>query len=336
MTRVAEVRMVECYDLPDNPDVNTVYRLLPKNIDEAYYLERTDRNIGWITREEQEILRQSTIGIAGCGGMGGLLAQVFLRLGVGEIRISDIEEFDVSNINRQFAATRSTVGKSKAFETANLLRKVSDDFTLLVYPQGIVPETADHFLSGCDVVCDEIEFWAIGARILLHKQARAHGISILNGNTIGFGTRLYFFTPTSGTMEECLGFTYEEAAVLEEKVRLGKATTEETKLIMNRVIKGLLPEFAEYCADDPHFRNFEMSSERLFNEGKGAIIATNPPMATGFLADHVLLYLLRNSGVKRNYVQPQEMPGYLYFDVARMEAKTVKGEWWPWKVKNGK
>src|SRR3989338_5770836 len=94
-------------ELPDQPDMHTVYRLYPHNPDESFYWERVDRNIGWITREEQALLRNATVGIAGCGGMGGMIAERLLRLGVGEMRIADPEVFDISNINRQFAATRN-------------------------------------------------------------------------------------------------------------------------------------------------------------------------------------------------------------------------------------
>lgn len=318
--------VVECLDLPENPDATKVYRLLPKNPDENYYWERVDRNIGWITREEQEMLRGKIIGIAGCGGMGAQLAEKLLRLGVGEIRIADIESFDISNINRQFAATRSTVGKSKAFETAKLLRGVTDDFTLVVYPQGIVTETVDHFLAGCDVVCDEIEFWAAAARILLHQKGREYGSPIFNCNTIGFGTRLFFFTSTSQTMEECLGLTYKEAVKLQENVQKKRATKEEIRRLQESVLGGLLPKIPNYREEGFGDDRLVLYS-RLFKEGKATIVATNPPMATGFLADYILLYLLRDSTVKRNVVHPPEMPEYLYFDAARMEAKVVRGRW---------
>lgn len=317
------MKVIECFDLTNDPDSEVVYRLLPKNIDEAYYRERTDRNIGWITREEQNMLRRSVIGIAGCGGMGAQLAEKFLRLGIGEIRIADVEVFDISNINRQFAATRFSVGKSKAFETAKMLRGVSDDFTLVVYPHGICDKTVNGFLNGCDVVCDEIEFWAVGARILLHKEARASGISIFNCNTVGFGTRLFLFTPSSQTMEDCLRLSYEEAAYLQKRVQQKKATAQEITRVQESVLNGLVPEIPEYCGPDPEFKNRVWLHQRLFGEGKGPIIATNPPMATGFLADRVLFYLLRNSKVKRDIVETPEMPGYLYFDVAKMEAKAV-------------
>jgi molybdopterin/thiamine biosynthesis adenylyltransferase len=317
-------RVIECSHLPEILDPDAVYRLLPVGSDEEYYLERTDRNIGWITAEEQKILKKSIVGIAGCGGMGGQLAEKLVRLGVGEIRIADSEVFDVSNINRQFAATRKNVGHSKAFETARMLREITDDFTLAVYPRGIQPEIVDHFLDGCDVVCDEIEFWAIGARILLHKQARGKGISVFNCNTVGFGTRLFLFTPTSTTMEECLSFTYSEAVRLQELIQHKHASQNEIHLVMENVLRGLVPELPEYRGG----ADYLAVRKRLFEEGKAAIIATNPPMATGLVGDYILFYLLRNSDVKRNVNSPCEMPGYIYFDAARLESKVVRGKWW--------
>src|SRR6266568_2247332 len=106
------IPVVVCYDVPENPSTHVIYKFLPKHPDEAYYNERTDRNIGWITREEQnEILRKSVVGVAGCGGMGGKINETFLRLGIGEVRTGDSEVFDISNINRQLAAGRATVNK---------------------------------------------------------------------------------------------------------------------------------------------------------------------------------------------------------------------------------
>lgn len=321
-----KVQVLECFDLPENPNSSVAYKLLPKNPDENYYNERTDRNIGWITREEQKILKNMTVGIAGCGGMGGLLAAQLLRMGIGEIRITDIECFDISNLNRQAAATKQTIGKSKAFSTARLLRDIADDSIITIYPQGISEKTAQDFIAGCDVICDEIEFFAVDARILLHMVARINGVSILNGNTIGFGTRLFFFTPDSGTMEECLDMSYQEAVQIVKDLRIEGKAKDARNRIINSIIKGLSPELPEYRRNDK-IKNLPIFHERLGKEGKAPIIATNPPLATGFLADHTLLYLLKKNGITLDVVYPPKMPGYLYFDLGG-GFKVVTGKWW--------
>jgi molybdopterin/thiamine biosynthesis adenylyltransferase/N-acyl-L-homoserine lactone synthetase len=322
------MELIDCYTLPKKEDTRTAYRLLPRNLREAYYRERIDRNIGWITEDEQDTLRRSVVGIAGCGGMGGLVASILLRAGVGEIRIADCEVFDVSNINRQFGAKRSTVGKSKAFTTARELRDITDDSTIIVYPQGISEETVDDFLDGCDIVCDEIEFWAVGARILLHERAREKGLSVFNCNTIGFGTRFYHFTPSSTTMEELLGMSYAQAKEIQERVQKKKATEDEISFVMGRVLEGLVPEIPNYTRDELPCSNEIAVRARLFMEGKAPIIATNPPMASGFLSDQILLHLLRSSDIQREHIRPPEMPSYLYFDAAMLQTKVVTDRWW--------
>jgi molybdopterin/thiamine biosynthesis adenylyltransferase len=324
LTHTPTIAPVECQTLPDEPSSNVYYRLVPVRQDLSYYRERTDRNIGWITRDEQAQLSRSMIGIAGCGGMGGLLASIFVRLGVGEIRIADSETFDVSNINRQFAARRDTVGKSKAFETALATRAVSDDMTLAVYPQGIQENTVASFLAGCDVVCDEIEFWAIGARILLHREARKRGITVFNCNTVGFGTRLFCFEPEGYTMESTLGFSYEEAKILQNRISSKEAAPQEIRIIMEAVLEGLVPEIPEYGKDTSAYSTERAVYERLFMEHKAMIISTNPVMATGFLADHILFHLLKKSPIERNLAKPVPAPGYLYFDAGFHTAKRVE------------
>ena len=314
----------ECLDVPRRPSNDQVLRLTPKNADKAYYQERTDRNIGWITRDEQERLSRAVIGIAGCGGMGAQLAEKFLRLGVGEIRIADNETFDVSNINRQFAASRKTVGVSKAFATARMLRDVSDDTTIVVYPRGICESSVEAFTDGCDVICDEIEFWAVGPRILLHQVARTKAVPVFNCNTVGFGTRLFLFTPTSSTMEELLQMTIEEGMTLSRALHEKRATKSQVARVMESMLLGLVPELPDYYQGGG---NAEIVRQRLFTEGRASIIATNPPLATGFLADRVLLYLLKDSLTRRNIVETPEMPAYLYFDAALMQAKVVLGGW---------
>lgn len=316
--------MVDCVTLPDTPDVNTIYRLLPIATDDAYYRERTDRNIGWITREEQEVLRNSVIGIAGCGGMGGFLASLFCRMGVGEVRIADSETFDLSNLNRQFGASRMSMGQSKALETARLTRAICDDNTLMVFPQGIVEGTARDFAHGCDVILDEIEFWAVGSRILLHLAARPLGVPLLNCNAVGFGSRLFRFDPDGFTMEELLGFTYEEAKRLQERIQSGTASQEETMLVMERMLRGLVPELPEYVFKGGGYSTVSAVRERLLTEQRASIVSSTPLLASGFLATHTVFELLRNTPIPRVYQMPPEAPGYLIIDAGYHEARIVQ------------
>ncbi len=304
--------------------ITIVHKFFPRRGDSAFYEARTDRNIGWIMPEEQQILRKSIVGIAGTGGMGGLLASILVRAGIGEVRIADSEVFDFSNINRQFAATRKTVGKSKALETARMLRAITDDSTIVVYPQGITEETVDRFVSDCSIICDEIEAFAIDARILLHCRARKAGVSLFNCNSVGFGTNLFLYTPSSMTMEEALGIDYENAKQL--RLQSEEGDTFAAEKIVHAIIRAVVPKLPEYRPQEVE-GDVVFVYRRMLTEGKVPIIASNPTFAAGFIANRILLYLLRNSGVRRDIMEIPEMPGYLYLDAAQLQAYAKKGTW---------
>jgi molybdopterin/thiamine biosynthesis adenylyltransferase len=319
---------VEALVLPASPDTDHIYRLLPRDRGEGFYAERTDRNIGWITEVEQEVLAGSAVAVAGCGGMGGVVAELLLRAGIGEIRIADLELFEASNIHRQIAAGVDTIGTSKAFATARRLRGIADDTTLVVYPQGVTPETVAQFVNGADLVLDEVEAWAVFARILLHQEARRQGVDTVNCCSLGTGTRLFLFTPESDTMEQCLGVSYEEAAVFHEHLQAGTATMAEKRRMAEAVMGGLLPEIPEYSPNDPTQRTARNLYNRLVGEGKAMILASNPYGAASFLANHSIFHLLRHSGVVRDIVRPVPMPAYLYRDDLLGVSKVVRERWY--------
>ncbi len=320
--------IVETIDLPDDAKADRVYRLLPRDRGLQFYAERTDRNIGWINEEEQAILRRSTVAVAGCGGMGGVAAELLLRAGIGEIRIADLELFAPSNIHRQIAAGVDTVGISKVLATARRLRSITDDTTLVIYPQGVVPSTFARFVSGANLVLDEVEAWALAARIGLHREARRQGVHAINCNSIGAGTRLFLFTPESDTIEQCLGLTYEEAEEFHLRSQYGSATASEKKRMAEAVIRGLLPEVPEYSPRDQRERTVRNLYRRLVEEGKAMILASNPYGAASFLVNHAIFHLLRHSGVVRDIVRPHPMPGYLYRDDLLGTFKVVRERWY--------
>jgi len=326
------------YDVPETVPDGTVLRILPKTTDESFYWERVDRNIGWVTTEEQRAIRGLTIGIAGVGGMGGLLAQVMLRLGVGEIRIADPEIFDRSNINRQLGAMTQTIGKSKAMETARILRDTVDDTPVVVFPEGINAQTVDAFVDGCDLIFDEVEVFAISPYVLLHQTARRHGVPLFDGLVIGWGTNLFWYPPDGTPVETMLGFkgstpeaVMEEVRSLEKKIRRDATGTARDDLC-KRILDAFVPNLPAYTADAT---DQQVVLER-FRNGQASIFATVPPFAAAVAGTRAVLYLLAQHGAStRNTVRVlPSAPSFLSIDLATLEARVIwrtairKQEWW--------
>src|SRR3546814_9989140 len=70
------------------------------------YATAFDRNIGWITADEQQVLRRTRVAIAGMGGVGGVHLLTLARLGLGAFNISALDSFELANFNRDRQSTR--------------------------------------------------------------------------------------------------------------------------------------------------------------------------------------------------------------------------------------
>ena len=66
-------------------------------------------------------IKDKTIAIIGCGGLGCNLAHLVARLNPKEIIIFDGDEFSASNLNRQLFATQNTIGKNKVEVAKDML-----------------------------------------------------------------------------------------------------------------------------------------------------------------------------------------------------------------------
>lgn len=61
-------------------------------------------------------LNQKSVMIVGVGGVGGYVAEMLARTGIGKLGIIDFDKVEESNINRQIIATNSNLGKQKLLQ----------------------------------------------------------------------------------------------------------------------------------------------------------------------------------------------------------------------------
>ncbi len=161
------------------------------------------RNIGFLTESEQERLEKSRIAIAGMGGVGGLLAERLIRIGVGQLRVTDPGTFKESNLNRQFGSSMLNLGQNKAAVVFAQLRDINPQAKISFTDTGIKDEAdAGVFVEGCDVVVDEMDVGLLRQSIFLQRAARCRGAYYLFASAIGFGALAVIFDPGGMTLEE--------------------------------------------------------------------------------------------------------------------------------------
>lgn len=166
------------------------------------YSEAFSRNIGWVTSQEQQILKSKRVAIAGMGGVGGIHLLTLARLGISAFHIADFDTFDLANFNRQAGASMSTLGKPKAQIMADLVRDINPDIDIKIYPEGINPNNLSGFFTGIDLYVDGLDFFAFSARQTAFATCAKLGIPAITAAPLGMGTAVLNFLPGKMTFEE--------------------------------------------------------------------------------------------------------------------------------------
>jgi len=160
------------------------------------------RNIGWVTRAEQEALRGKCVAIAGLGGVGGSHLLTLARLGIGSFHLSDFDTFDLPNFNRQAGAMMSTLGQPKADVLVSMARDINPELKIKVFEEGIDTHNVDAFLNGVDLYVDGLDFFAFQARKAVFDACARLKVPATTVAPLGMGAALLNFLPGQMTFEE--------------------------------------------------------------------------------------------------------------------------------------
>ena len=137
-------------------------------------------------REAVTRLAGSHVAVFGVGGVGAACVEALARGGVGELSLFDNDVVSVSNINRQFVALHSTIGRRKV--------DVMRDRVLDVNPDAVVhanccfydASTAPGIPLAFDYIVDCID--TVTSKLLLIESAHAQGVPIISA--LGAGNKL--------------------------------------------------------------------------------------------------------------------------------------------------
>lgn len=248
------------------------------------------RNIGWTTQAEQAKLRTSRIAIAGLGGVGGSHLLTLTRLGISHFNISDFDDFDVQNLNRQAGAFMPFMGQPKIDTVARLARDINPEIDLRLFPQGITPQNIDEFLRDADVYVDGLDFFVLPARRMVFAKCREKGIPAMTAAPLGMGTAFLYFRPD--------GMSFEDYFKVE-----GYESQEQYA----RFIAGLSPAMLQ--------RDYLVAPESVnFQEKRGPSTIMACDLCAGVMGANVLKVLLGRGSIKA-------APWGIHFDAYHQKLK---------------
>lgn len=240
-----------------------------------HYLQQVNRNIGLLTEAEQEKLRCSCVAVCGVGGLGGIIAEILARVGVGSMVLLDHGTFEPSNLNRQIFSFDNTDGRYKTDVTEEFLRRINPEIRLRKYLQ-VSPENVDEFLEGVDVIALTVD--DIRAILTLSRAARGKKMPLVEGWAMAYGN-VRVFTDATPTLEE----VYRLPTVGREVASLTDAECRELmifSLMHMQKIEGLRDYYSE------------ATLQRMMTKGEGTTLAPMVWLTSVLMANEVFKVIL--------------------------------------------
>ena len=144
---------------------------------------------GWGEVTQQKI-KDSTVFIAGAGGLGSPVSIYLAVAGVGTIRVCDFDSPDWSNLNRQILHNHGRIGINKAISAKQTLEELNPHITVQAFTDKIVEENVDELVGNADLILDCMDNFP--TRYLLNECAIRKKIPLVHGSIWGLDGRLTF------------------------------------------------------------------------------------------------------------------------------------------------
>ena len=148
----------------------------------------------WQAREELLIgkdnidkLKNATVAVFGCGGVGSYAVEALARAGIGNFVLVDKDVVDVTNINRQLVADFSTIGRDKVEVEKERILRVNPDAKVEIYKEFYCEENKDKLIrEDYTYIVDAID--SVSSKLSLIITAHEKNVKIISA--MGMGNKL--------------------------------------------------------------------------------------------------------------------------------------------------
>jgi tRNA A37 threonylcarbamoyladenosine dehydratase len=145
-------------------------------------MERFQRTIKFIGKDAFQKLQEKTVIVLGVGGVGSFAVEALVRSGVGNIVLIDKDEYEESNINRQWPASIETIGKNKvdivSQECLRISPTVNVSYEKICLTANNIEDVISKFLVEDAVVIDAID--DIKTKIFLIHYLKKHNVKFIS------------------------------------------------------------------------------------------------------------------------------------------------------------
>ncbi len=175
--------------LPDRDAIASALGLPKKNVEiaalEAGVIpQRYLRNLGTLGILGQLKLLKARALIIGAGGLGGTLAHLLARIGLGTLILADGDFFSEDNLNRQTFSSEENLGQKKVRVVASEILKINGAMEVQTFAGFVKENELAGLIKGVDVAMDALD--NMPDRFLLEKVCKKEKVPLVHGAVAGF------------------------------------------------------------------------------------------------------------------------------------------------------
>ena len=104
----------------------------------------------------QDRLRNKSVGIAGCGGLGSNCAVALARCGIGRLVIVDFDAVSADNLNRQYYFL-DQVGQKKVQALKDNIRRIDPQVEVSAVDRCLDPASVSEVFRDCQVIVEAFD-----------------------------------------------------------------------------------------------------------------------------------------------------------------------------------
>lgn len=159
------------------------------------------RHIG---RKGQQKLREAHVAIVGAGAIGSMIANHMARSGVGQIRLIDADQVEISNLQRQVLYTEedAAVHRDKAMAAKMHLSAINHHVEVDPRTIRINANNAEEHLTGVDLILDGTD--NLDTRFIINDVAMKHNIPWVYAAAVGSRGMMFPFIPGRAPCFHCM------------------------------------------------------------------------------------------------------------------------------------
>ncbi|MBC3888128.1 HesA/MoeB/ThiF family protein [Acetobacterium paludosum] len=161
-------------------------------------MSRYERNFPTFSHGDFELIQKATVGVVGCGGLGGYIIEMLARIGIGSLILIDGDSFENSNQNRQILSTEQNLGTPKAWAADARVNLINKNVKTIYHHDFLTAENGDRLIDDSTLVMDALD--NIPSRLLLQMLCKEKNIPLIHGAIGGWSAQVTTIFPEDDTL----------------------------------------------------------------------------------------------------------------------------------------